>query len=126
MGKTLKSIKGKTYKVVITASNGKTKTYKVKGNFDVYFNSLEPSVKTNYILKQKDLDYINNELIPQGISAYEARIFVVGGRNSTIVSTPMDGRSGLAKTLDDFNWGKAYQFIMTNATQDDVKNYFIG
>ena len=114
---------GKMYKVVITASNGKTKMFKTRGNFDIHFNSLAPSVKSNYFSKQKDLEYINSELVPMGASAYDARIFVIGGRNSQIISTPMDGRSNLGRVLSYFNWSDAYQFIMDNATQEDVSEW---
>lgn len=123
MGETLKPIKGKTHKVVITASNGKSKMFKTKGNFDVPFNSLASSVKSNYFFKQKDLEYINCELVPIGASAYDARIFVIGGRNSQIISTPMDGRSNLGRVLPYFNWSDAYQFIMDNATQEDINEW---
>ena len=123
MGEVLKPIKGKTHKVVITASNGKTKLYKTKGNFDVPFNSLAPSIKSNYFFKQRDLEYINKELIPMGCSANDARIFVIGGRNSRINSTKIDGRSNLAKTLPYFHWDDAYQFIMDNATQEDTTEW---
>lgn len=123
MGEMLKTIKGKTHKVVITASNGKTKMWKTKGNFDEPFNSLAPSVKSNYFFKQKDLEYINKELVPMGCSAHDARIFVIGGRNSQINSTKMDGRSNLAKVLPYFNWSDAYQFIMDNATQEDITEW---
>lgn len=123
MGEILKPISSKTYKVVITASNGKTKMFKTRGNFDTPFNSLAPSVKSNYFFKQKDLEYINSELVPMGASTYDARIFVIGGRNSQIISTPMDGRSNLGKVLPYFNWSDAYQFIMDNATQEDVSEW---
>lgn len=123
MGEMLKTIKGKTHKVVITASNGKTKMWKTKGNFDEPFNSLAPSVKSNYFFKQKDLEYINKELVPMGCSAYDARIFVIGGKNSQINSTKMDGRSNLGKVLPYFNWSDAYQFIMDNATQEDITEW---
>lgn len=123
MGELLKPIKGKTYKVVVTASNGKTKTWKTKGNFDVPFNSLAPSIKSNYFFKQRDLDFINKELVPMGCSAYDARIFIIGGRNSQITSTKIDGRSNLGKTLPFFHWDNTYQFIMDNATQEDVNEW---
>lgn len=123
MGEILKEIKGKTHKVIVTASNGKTKVYKTKGNFDNLFNSLAPSIKSNYFFKQKDLAYINDELVPMGATAYDARVFVIGGQNSQITSTPMDGRSNLARVLPYFHWDDAYQFIMDNATQEDVNGW---
>lgn len=123
MGEILKSIKGKTCKVTITASNGKTKTWKTKGNFDDPFSTLAPSIKSNYFFKQKDLDYINKELVPMGCSAYDARVFIIGGRNSQITPSKIDGRSNLAKTLPYFNWYNAYQFIMDNATQKDITEW---
>lgn len=58
-----------------------------------------------------------------GASAYDARIFVIGGRNSQIISTPMDGRSNLGRVLSYFNWSDAYQFIMDNATQEDISEW---
>lgn len=116
-------IKNKTHKVTITASNGKTKVYKTKGNFNVLFNSLAPSIKSNYFFKQRDLAYINDELVPIGATAYDTRVFVIGGKNSQITSIPMDGRSNVARVLPYFHWDDAYQFIMDNATQEDVNEW---
>lgn len=107
-------------KVTIIASNGKTKVYKTKGNFDVPFNALAPTIKSTYFFKQKDLDYINTKLNKMGCTAYNARIFVIGGRNAQIISSKMDGRSNLAKVLPYFHWDDAYQFMMDNSTQDDI------
>lgn len=107
-------------KITIFAANGKVKSYKTKGNFDVRFNALAPSIRSNYFFKQADLDYINNELVPLGISAYEARIFVIGGKDSSFGVEEIDGRNKTIKKLPYFHWDDAYQFIMDNATQNDV------
>lgn len=110
-------------KVTIIAANGKTKAYKTKGNFDVRFNVLAPSIRSSYFFKQTDLDFINNELVPLGISAYEARIFVIGGKNSTFGVEEIDGRNKSLRTLPYLHWDDAYQFIMDNSTQGDVNQW---
>lgn len=110
-------------KVTIIASNGKTKVYKTKSNFNIPFNALAPTIKSTYFFKQKDLDYINTNLTKMGCTAYDARIFVIGGRNAQIISTKMDGRCGLAKVLSYFHWDDAYQFMMDNATQNDISEW---
>lgn len=110
-------------KVTIFAANGKTKAYKTKGNFDVRFIALEPSIRSSYFFKQNDLDFINNELVPLGISAYEARTFVIGGKNSSFGVEKIDGRNKSVRTLPYFHWDDAYQFIMDNATQNDVNQW---
>lgn len=107
-------------KVTIIASNGCKKVFKTKGDFDVLFTALAPSIKSAYFFKQKDLDYINNSLTKIGCTAYDARVFVIGGRRTQITSTRLDGRSKKAKTLPYFHWDYAYQFMMDNSTQNDV------
>lgn len=102
-------------KVTIVANNGNKKVYKTKGNFNLPFNSLAPTIKSTYYFKQKDLDYINNNLIKMGCTAYDAKLFVIGGKETQITSTPIDGRRTYAKTLTYFNWDDAYQFMMDNA-----------
>lgn len=111
-------------KVIITAANGKTKLYKTKGNFDVPFNTLAPSIKeSTYYFKQTDLDFINNTLIPKGLTAKDAKVFVIGGKDTQIYSVPMDGRSKLSKALPYFHWDDAYQFMMDNSTQENVTEW---
>lgn len=120
----LSKVKGNMVKVTIIASNGKAKTYKTRGNFDVPFNALAPSIKkSTYYFKQKDLDFINKELIKKGITAYDAKQFVIGGKNAVVYSTPMDGRTKLAKTLHYLHWDGVYQFMMDNATQEDINEW---
>lgn len=110
-------------KVTIVASNGHKKVFKTKGNFDVPFTTLAQSIKSNYFFKRKDLDYINNNLVKLGCTAYDARVFVIGGRATQITSAHADGRNAYVKTLPYFHWDDAYQFMMDNATQDDVSNW---
>lgn len=120
----LSKVKGNMVKVIVVASNGKTKLYKTRGNFDVLFNALAPSIKeSTYYFKQKDLDFIKKELIKKGITAYDAKTFVLGGRNSVVYSVPMDGRTKLAKTLPYLHWDGVYQFMMDNATQEDINEW---
>lgn len=107
-------------KVTIIASNGNKKVYKTKGNFDVPFTALAPTIKSTYFFKQKDLDYINNNLTKMGCTAYDARVFVIGGREAQITSTRLDGRTEYAKTLPYFHWDDAYQFMMDNATSYEI------
>lgn len=109
-------------KVTIIANNGKTKTFKTKGNFDVPFNALAPKIKS-YYFKKKDLDFINEKLNKMGCTAYNARVFVLGGHFTQIIQNKMDGRSTTAKILPYFHWDDAYQFMMDNATQEDINNY---
>lgn len=107
-------------KVTIIANNGNKKVYKTKSNFDVPFNSLAPSIKSTYFFKQKDLNYINNNLTKMGCTAYDAKIFVIGGRNTQITATQIDRRNAHAKTLPYFHWDDAYQFMMDNATTREI------
>lgn len=123
MGTILSTLKGKMVKVIVTASNGKTKLYKTKGNFDVPFNALAPSIKCAYFFKKKDLEFIENTLVPKGCTAYDAKLFVIGGKNSSVYSVPMDGRTKLAKTLPYLHWDDVYQFMMDNATPTDVNEW---
>lgn len=124
MGERLSILKGKMVKVVVTASNGKTKVYKTKGNFDVPFNALAPSIKdSTYFFKKNDLEFIHNTLVPKGCTAYDAKLFVIGGKNAQVNTFKMDGRSGLAKTLPYLHWDDVYQFMMDNATQTDVNEW---
>lgn len=124
MGETLTTLKGNMVKVIVTAANGKTKLYKTKGNFDVPFNALAPSIKNStYYFKKNDLEFINKELVPKGCTAYDARVFVIGGKNSNISSVPMDGRTKIAKTLPYLHWDDVYNFLMDNSTQNDVNEW---
>lgn len=124
MGEKLSTLKGKMVKVIVTASNGKTKLYKTKGNFDVPFNALAPSIKdSTYFFRKKDLEFIENTLVPKGCTAYDAKQFVIGGKNSSVYSVPMDGRTKLAKTLPYLQWDDVYQFMMDNATPTDVNEW---
>lgn len=107
-------------KVTIIASNGKKKVYKTKGNFDVPFTALAPTIKSTYFFKQKDLDFINNNLTKMGCTAYDAKLFVIGGRETQITSTRLDGRNTYTKTLPYFHWDDAYQFMMDNATLCEI------
>lgn len=107
-------------KITLCANNGNKKVYKTKGNFDVPFNALAPSIKNTYFFKQKDLDYINDNLVKMGCTAYDAKIYVIGGRESSITSSKVDGRDKYIKTLPYFHWDDAYQFMMDNATPCEV------
>lgn len=112
-------------KVVVTASNGNTMEYKTKGNFDIPFNALAQSIKdSTYFFSKKNLDYIKTNLVPIGVTAYDARIFIIGGRNSQVITTKVDGRNKAIKTLPYLHWDDVYQFIMDNSTQEDIKDYF--
>jgi hypothetical protein len=110
-------------KVTIIASNGIKKVFKAKGAFDVLFTALAPTIRSTYFFKQKDLDYINNNLTKICFTAYDARVFVIGGRNAQITSLRFDGRTKESKTLPYFHWDYAYQFMMDNATAEDVSDW---
>jgi hypothetical protein len=107
-------------KVTIIAENGNTKTYKTKGNFDVPFSALAPSIKTTYFFTQRDLDYINNKLNKLGCTTYDARIFVIGGRNSQFISNKVDARKADIKTLPYLHWDNVYQFLIDNAILKNI------
>lgn len=120
----LSKVKGNMLKVTIIASNGKIKLCKTRGNFDVPFNALAPSIKeSTYYFKQRDLDFIKKELIKKGITAYDTKQFVIGGKNAVVYSEPMDGRTTLAKILPYIHWDDVYQFMMDNATQEDINEW---
>lgn len=100
-------------KVILTAPNNKTMIFKTKGNYNISFNALAPSVKQpDKFFSQKDLSYIENNLIKMGMSAKDALQFIAKG--SYIYSVPMDGRKKQNKTLPYFAWDIAYQFIKDN------------
>lgn len=111
-------------KVILTAANGKSKQYKTKGNFNVPFNVLANSIKNStYFFKKSDLEFMRNTLIPIGLTAKDAKIFVMGGYKSDIYSVPLDEKNKQNKALPYFHWDNAYQFMMDNATQEDVTEW---
>lgn len=111
-------------RVIVTASNGKTKSYKTNGYFDVPFNALAPSIKgSTYFFKKKDLEYIHSTLVPKGCTACDAKQFIIGGKNTQIYYVPIDRRKKLAKVLPYLHWDNVYQFMMDNATQTDVNEW---
>lgn len=100
-------------KVILTAPNGKTTIFKTKGDYNIPFNALAPSVKQpDKFFSQRDLTYIEDNLIKMGMSAKDALQFIAKG--SYIYSVPIDGRKTPNKSLPYFAWDIAYQFVKDN------------
>ena len=98
-------------KVIISAPNGKSIVYKSRGNYNIPFNALAPTVKEKFF-KKTDLDYMEKNLVKQGFTADNATVYVAVG--DCIYSVPMDGRKKESRKLEYFSWDKAYQFIKEN------------
>lgn len=103
-------------KVILTAPNGKTTIFKTKGDYNIPFNALAPSIKQpDKFFSQKDLTFIEDNLIKMGMTAKDALQFIAKGKTIPIIySVPIDGRKTPNKSLPYFAWDIAYQFVKDN------------